>query len=154
MIFQKSARKPKHLEFYYQNQLVEIVQEYTYLGIKLTPTGNFTIAQKSLCDKTLRSMFKIQKYTSISKLPYRLAFRIFDSVILPIFRKWDQSPSEKVHLKFCKMYLELNRKALNSATRAELGRLPIQITLVKKTLKYYSYICAKDEKQLPSRFFL
>ena len=84
MIFQKSARKPKHLEFNYQNQLVEIVQEYTYLGIKLTPTGNFTIAQKSLCDKALRAMFKIQKYTSISKLPYRLAFRIFDSVILPI----------------------------------------------------------------------
>ena len=63
---------------------------------------------------------------------------------------------EKVHLKFCKMYLELNRKALNSATRAELGRLPIQITLVKKTLKYYSYLCAKRRKmktQLPSRLF-
>ena len=132
MIFQKSARKPKHLEFNYQNQLVEIVQEYTYLGIKLTPTGNFTIAQKSLCDKALRAMFKIQKYTSISKLLYRLAFRIFDSVILPIltyggeiwgtpknasFRKWDQSPSEKVHLKFCKMYLELNRKALNTIAK-------------------------------------
>ena len=27
------------------------------------------------------------------------------------FRKWDQSPSEKVYLKYCKMYLELNRKA-------------------------------------------
>ena len=169
MIFQKSARKPKHLEFNYQNQLVEIVQEYTYLGIKLTPTGNFTIAQKSLCDKALRAMFKIQKYTSISKLPYRLAFRIFDSVILPIltyggeiwgasknasFRKWDQSPSEKVHLKFCKMYLELNRKAFNSATRAELGRLPVQITLVKKTLKYYSYLCAKDENTIAKQAFL
>ena len=173
MIFQKSARKPKHLEFYYQNQLIEIVQEYTYLGIKLTPTGNFTIAQKSLCDKALRAMFKIRKYTSISKLPYRLAFRIFDSVILPIytysicivgeiwgasknasFRKWDQSPSENVHLKFCKMYLELNSKALNSATRAELGRLPIQITLVKKTLKYYSYLCAKDENTIAKQAFL
>ena len=50
--------------------------------------------------------------------------------------------------KFCKMYLELNRKALNSATRAELGRLPVQITLVKKTLKYYSYLCAKDENTI------
>ena len=114
-------------------------------------------------------MFKIQKYTSISKLPYHLAFRIFDSVILPIltyrgeiwgtsknasFRKWDQSPSEKVHLKFCKMYLELNRKALSSATRAELGRLPIQITLVKKILKYYSYLCAKDENTIAKQAFL
>ena len=52
------------------------------------------------------------------------------------------------------MYLELNRKALNSATRAELGRLPIQITLVKKTLKYYSYLCAKDENTIAKQAFL
>ena len=68
MIFQKSARKPKHLEFYYQNQLVEIVQEYTYLGIKLTPTGNFTIAQKSLCDKGLSAMFKIHQEAVLTAL--------------------------------------------------------------------------------------
>ena len=169
MIFQKSARKPNNLEFYYQNQLVEIVEEYTYLGIKLTLTGNFTIAQKCLCDEALRAMFRIQKYTSISKLTYRLAFTIFDSVILPVltyggeiwgtsknasFRKWDQSLSEKVHQKFCKMYLELNREALNSATRAELGRLPIQITLVKKTLNYYFYLCAKDENTIAKQAFL
>ena len=29
MIFQKCGRKPKNLHFYYQNQLIEIVQEYT-----------------------------------------------------------------------------------------------------------------------------
>ena len=52
------------------------------------------------------------------------------------------------------MYLELNRKALNSATRAELGRLPVQITLVKKTLKYYSYLCAKDENTIAKQAFL
>ena len=37
------------------------------------------------------------------------------------------------------MYLELNRKVLNSATRAELGRLPIQITLVKQ-----AFLIAKE----------
>ena len=158
MIFQKCGRKPKNLHFYYQNQLIEIVQEYTYLGIKLTPNGNFTMAQKSLCEKALRAIFKIRKYTNISKLPHRLVFKIFDATVLPIltyggevwgvskhtnFKKWDQSPAEKIHLKFCKHYLELNRKASNSATRSELGRLPIQITLVKKSLKYYSYLFAK-----------
>ena len=52
------------------------------------------------------------------------------------------------------MYLELNRKALNSATTAEVGRLPVQITLVKKTLKYYSYLCAKDENTIAKQAFL
>ena len=94
----------------------------------------------------------------MSKLLKRLAFKIFsfDSTVLPIltyvsevwgtsvlnnnFKKWDQSFLEKTHLKFCKIYLELNRKASNSASRAELVRLPLQITLAKKALKYYSYL--------------
>ena len=70
MSFHKCGRKPKNLHFFYQYQLIEIVREYTYLGIKLTPNGNFTIAQKSLCEKALRAIFKIRKYTDISKLPY------------------------------------------------------------------------------------
>ena len=169
MIFQKCGRKPKNLHFYYQNQLIEIVQEYTYLGIKLTPNGNFTMAQQSLCEKALRAIFKIRKYTNISKLPHCLVFKIFDATVLPIltyggevwgvskhtnFKKWDQSPAEKIHLKFCKHYLELNRKASNSATRSELGRLPIQITLVKKSLKYYSYLCGKDQNTIVKQAFL
>ena len=146
------------------------MQQYTFLGIKLTPTGNFTIAQKSLCEKASRAIFKIQKYTNISKLPKRLAFKIFDSTVLPIltyggevwgtsvlnnnFKKWDQSFFEKTHLKFCKIYLELNRRASNSATRAELARLPLQITLAKKALKYYSYLCNKDENTIVKQSFI
>ena len=57
-------------------------------------------------------------------------------------------------MKFCKHYLELNRKASNSATRSELGRLPIQITLVKKSLKYYSYFCGKDQNTIVKQAFL
>ena len=34
------------------------------------------------------------------------------------FKKWDSSPIEKLHLKFCKRYLEVNNKASNKACRA------------------------------------
>ena len=117
----------------------------------------------------MRAIFKIRKYTNISKLPHRLVFKIFDATVLPIltyggevwgvskhtnFKKLDQSTAEKIHLKFCKHYLELNRKASNSATRSELGRLPIQITLVKKSLKYYSYLCGKDQNTIVKQAFL
>ena len=84
MIFQKCNRKPKNLQFYYQHNLVDVVQEYTYLGIKITPNGCFTMAQKTLCEKAQRAIFKIQKYANISKLPLGVAFKIFDATILPI----------------------------------------------------------------------
>ena len=169
MIFQKCNRKPKNLQFYYQHNFIDIVQEYTYLGIKITPNGCFTMAQKNLCEKAQRAIFKVQKYANISKLPLRLAFKIFDATILPIltyggeiwavskkshFIRWDKSPIEQVHLKFCKIFLQLNRRASNIATRGVLGRLPIQLTLAKKALKYYSYLCDKDECTIVKQAFL
>ena len=125
--------------------------------------------KKVFVRKLCEPFSKFEKYTNISKLPHRLVFKIFDATVLPIltyggevwgvskhtnFKKWDQSPAEKIHLKFCKHYLELNRKASNSATRSELGRLPIQITLVKKSLKYYSYLCGKDQNTIVKQAFL
>ena len=51
------------------------------------------------------------------------------------FQNWDKSECEKVHLRFCKMFPEVNRKTSNIATKKELGRLPLQIPLMKRVLK-------------------
>ena len=39
----------------------------------------------------------------------------------------------KTHLQFCKRFLEVNNKASNVACRVELGRLPLNITINKKS---------------------
>ena len=39
----------------------------------------------------------------------------------------------KTHLQFYKRYLQVNNKASNVACRAELGRLPLNITISKKS---------------------
>ena len=46
--------------------------------------------------------------------------------------KWDKTVIEKTHLKFCKLYLGVNRKASNLASRGELGRYPLQVAIVKE----------------------
>ena len=61
------------------------------------------------------------------------------------FEKWDKTPTEKAHLRFCKMFLGLNRKSSNHATRAEMGRFPIHLTIIKFILKYYMYLNSKVE---------
>ena len=74
MIFQKSNKKLKNVNFQYQNKSIEIVQEYTYLGIKLLSNESFTLAQNNLCEKAIRATFKIRKYTDLSKLPQHILF--------------------------------------------------------------------------------
>ena len=44
MIFQKRPRKSTDINFNKGAKSIEIVQENTYLGTRLTPTGNFTLA--------------------------------------------------------------------------------------------------------------
>ena len=44
MIFQKRPRKSVDTNFKIGTEIIEIVQEYTYLGTRPTPTGNFTLA--------------------------------------------------------------------------------------------------------------
>ena len=44
MIFQKRPRKSVDTNFKIGTKTIEIVQEYTYLGTRQTPTENFTLA--------------------------------------------------------------------------------------------------------------
>ena len=135
MIFQKRPRKSVDTNFKIGTEMIEIVQEYTYLGTRLTPTGNFTLAQEHLKEKALHAFSSIRKHTPLHRLNPNTASKIFDTMIFPIlsynsevwgiyttqdFKKWDNSAIEKIHLKFCKRYLEVNNKDSNLACRAEL----------------------------------
>ena len=60
------------------------------------------------------------------------------------FKKWDSSPTEKIHLKFCKRYLEVNNKASNIACRAELGRLPL---LIPSNQNIYVLFCLSKQQR-------
>ena len=55
---------------------------------------------------------------------------------------------EKTHLKFCNMFLEGNKKAANHATRAEMGRFPIQISIISLIFKDYIYLNGKESNSI------
>ena len=168
-IFKKSGRKSKDVSFSINNCLIEIVQEYTYLGVKITSSGSFDLCQKALAEKSLNAFYKIHKQLNFSSLPLKSAQKIFDAAIVPIltygcevwgmfikmdFEKWDKTATEKVHLRFCKAFLGLNRKASNHAARAELGRFPLQIVIVKHILNYIIYLNSKDNNSIVKQMFL
>ena len=70
------------------------------------------------------------------------------------FKTWDNSLVEKVHLKFCKRYLEVNIKASNLACRAELGRYPLLIAINQKIMKYFVYLNNKENDSIVKQSFL
>ena len=115
IVFQKSGRRPKNLFFSFKRNEIEIVQEYTYLGIEITASGSFTVAQNLLAEKAINALFKIRKQINFSTLPFSSAQKIFETAIEPIltygsevwgvflkldFEKWDETSTEKAHLRF------------------------------------------------------
>ena len=169
MIFQKRPKKFIDIKFNIDSESIEIVQEYTYLGTCLTPTGNFTLALEHLKEKALHTFSSIRKWTILNKLNPNTSSQIFDTMVFPIlsynsevsgmytrrnFKKWNISPIEKIHLKFCKRYLEVNNKASNIAYRAELDRLSLLIPINQKIMKCFVYLNNKDNDSIVKQSFI
>ena len=169
MIFQKGNTKMNKPNFTLNSKNVEIVNEYCYLGMKLMPNGNFTLAQKQLSEKALHALGSIRRHLNLHHLNPKLAIKIFESIVSPILlynsevwgayikndqKKWDNSTTEKTHLRFCKLYLGVGKKASNMASRAELGKFPLQITIYKRLFKYITHINSLPETAIAKQAFL
>ena len=112
------TRKCEH-NFRIGNEVIDVVQNYPYLGTRITSSGNFTLSLEDLRQKALHALFSLRRHTDLNIIKPSLACKIFDSMISPIltynsevwgafvksdFKSWDSSAIEKTHLQFCKRY--------------------------------------------------
>ena len=65
--FPKRAKKCCEQTFYIGNQAIDVVQDYSYLGTKIS-SGNFKISLDHLKEKALHALFSLRRHTNFSKL--------------------------------------------------------------------------------------
>ena len=168
MIFQKKSPRTKQRTFKVNNSELEVVKEYTYLGVTLSENGNFSNHQQKSKEKSLNALYSTNRFIELKKLKPQQANKIFNSMISPIltyasevwgvyqkhdFQKWDKSQIEKMHLHYCKFYLGVNNKASNLACRAELGRFPLKIFIDKLILKFYNHLFSLSDNAFAKQAF-
>ena len=160
MVFQKKNKLlANRYTFKYNDDLVENVCHYTYLGIKISGSGDFTKETDILSIKAKNALAALRKKLSIENFPLTIVNRLFTSFCLPIctyasevwgaslkdnFSYWDKHNIEKTHLHFCKTFLGVNKKAFNIGCRAEMGRFPIKIDT--KIFKYWIHLDSLEDK--------
>ena len=170
MIFsKKTCKKVNHPSFTCNKNKLDVVSEFTYLGVKLSSTGNFIAHLNQSREKALHAFFKLTQIADFKELKPKQANKLFDSMIAPIltygcevwgayqkqnFDNWDKSQTEKVHLRFCKYYLGINRKASNIASRSELGRFPLKIFVDTLILKFYNHLITLPDDSVAKQAFL
>ena len=60
VIFNKAGRKI-HSNFLFQNNLIECVSNYKYLGVQFTASGSFSLAKTELYNNALKAYYKLKK---------------------------------------------------------------------------------------------
>jgi hypothetical protein len=61
MILQRHNYKLQTLQFFWGDERIDITNEYTYLGLKLTPNTKYSVATQQLSEKAMHDLFKIRK---------------------------------------------------------------------------------------------
>ena len=165
VIFQKKCRKSLHDKHHFQisNDKIEIVNNYTYLGINFSANGNFRDCKSNLKDKTRRSIFATRRYLDFSKLSLSVTNKLFDSLFLPILlygsevwgiydkddsNSWEKDNIEKTHIYFGKQSLGVNKQCPNVATRNELGRLPLKLAIETSVIKFWIHLQSLPENNI------
>ena len=145
--FQKKSRKSaidKH-NFMVSNENIEIVNNYTYLGVKFSANGNFTNHKENLTEKTKRSFFAARRYLDFLKLPIHIINKLFNtpffSILMYCSKAWgiyDKSDFSRWYKD--SMGLGLNKRSPNVASRNELGRLSLNLQITMNIFKFWIHL--------------
>ena len=104
MVFRVSSRLTALTHFYYNNEELEIVGKFTYLGIVYSTGGSFSDSQNALSGQALKAIFQMNTYLyKFTNISVRHRLDRLDKLIPPILNHTSQI--ERVHLPFCKRLL-------------------------------------------------
>ena len=111
MVFRKSGRLTALTTFYYNNEELEKVGKFPYLGIVFSTGGSFSDSQNALSGQALKAIFQINKYLyKFTNISDRHRLDLFDKLISPILNYANQvwgfiqgSSIERVHLQYVRL---------------------------------------------------
>ena len=122
--------------FTYGVNKLEIVFEYMYLGVKVTYNGKFKDHMEYASLKGTKSMFALLQKANMLNMPVDIQCHLFGTLVSPVLLCWcevwgsnDISIIDKIHLKFMKYILHVNKSTSSNMIYRELGRMPLHITV-------------------------
>jgi hypothetical protein len=147
MVFNRGNNLIK-TSFYVGGSPIENVKSFKYLGFTISAKNcSFQNTIDDLSVKANRAIFAIKNKIKLSKLPIKLAIKIFNTQIVPIllygsevwgpymdydYDTWDHSKTERIHTQFLKNVLGCNFQTSNNMTRADTGCRPLITQIIKR----------------------
>ena len=141
---------PSNLKFNLNGRQLDIVDEFNYLGVLLTKHGNFNKSKIFAVNKGTKAMYEVLKLGRI-----HCQLDLFDKMVKPtllygceIWGLGNIEIIERVHIKFCKLLLQLKNSSPTCMIYGELGRYPIVLDVKIRILSFWSKLLLGKESKL------
>lgn len=142
----------KYPIFKYGDDVIEVVSDYIYLGVKMNYDNRFPKAMRKQLDQGRRAQFSMLIKARKLDLPVDIQCDLFEKLILPVLlygcEIWGHgqiSMLETFYKKFIKKILKLRSSTPNPMIYGEVGKLPLQVYVDKRLMSYWFRILLKDD---------
>ena len=154
------SRNAGNLEFKYNDRVIDIVNEFKYLGIMFSRSGSFLKAKQKQVTKANKAIYDVLKKGRLHNLSIQCQLELFDRIIQPILlygcEVWGFSNNaivERVHLKFCKLLLHLKPSTPDFMIYGELGRYPMDIQIKTRMISYWSNLINGKQTKIAAMLY-
>ena len=146
-------------EFRIDGELLEKVDDFTYLGLKFTANGSLLDAVKSLNEQALRAYNNLLRLFDKLKLDVKTRLSLFDSMIVPILTYGSEvwgiynfKEVEKLHIRFLKATLGVKSQTPTFALFGETGRFPLAVICKERSVKFWLKIMRNNDSQIAKMY--
>ena len=133
--------------FLFGHNLIEVVDDYTYLGVIFNYNGLFNKAINKQAQQGKKAFYALLNKVKILRLPVDLALELFDYLVLPVMlygsEVWGYSNIEQLevlHRKFIKIILGIKHNTPNCMVYGETGKMPVRIKVQGRMVNFYTRI--------------
>ena len=128
----------------YNDQLLEVVQEFNYVGVVFNVSGLFHLNNQYVIGKALRASSMLLHNIFTYEVKPSIVLQLFDTFVgsvltigCPVWGFTKSKDIERVQMKFCKSVLGVKQTTSTTAIYGELGRFPFNINRLTAIVKYW-----------------
>ena len=151
----------QHFTFKFDDEEIETVKEFKYLGVLFTKNGRFVQHIKNVSKLANKSMHLLRKRIVNLHLPVDCQMKLFDQTIVPILLYGSEitgfeilQPLEKIHLDFLRVILKMKSNTPLVMVYGEFGRFPLSIQVKVRMVKFWAKILTGKNSKISFKMYL
>ena len=160
-ILNEKKSKISNLNFFYDGKKLEIVDEFIYLGVKLTQRGITNETVNTRIAPAQRTMFSTLSKSKAIQLPIDLTLELFEKTVAPcalygseIFGFNNCTKLETLQLKYLKYALKLKTSTSTNIIYGETGFFPIEILIKIRMVTFWVSLITGSRSKISFKMYV